>query len=532
MKKFLTLILISTIVLSTVGCGTATKNPVSTNTPGNTNKPGNTNHQTNNNTSTNTEVVDSPNEFIVGMRLGDAFDLTDYNEILDELVQNTDTQRDLKEILPFQSYTVVSDYGLVNEYTHIYAEELGTSELSIMSGSILGDTDSVMIVKKHDSDTYTFLIRSPYTFGVYNCTFKDLGNYKIVATDLSKEDVETMVLENNNYIEQEYMKQFDKQYRIASKEVDTIGEYIETQSNTARFFLHAGDAQGYVELAEHNLLTLADTNVVYVYFGPHDTPRPDENLISVETEFDFSVEGWFLSDVTEELINTPYDPPQNYSQYENDDSYLGEPATASEDILNEMLEMGYTEDMLDFSYEEWIDASNFPDDMCTDKGLLWTLSLINDELGGDLLSRGTKLTTEEILYEIQVESIPCTDIVYIMDAYKGNYCFIAKVYNPTRELEQENVAAMFDILRDYSYNGLQEYKRDAESQAKTDCLSITSAGPYVWMMCINENQSFDDYDEALSYHSKENRKLENRFFYLFDYLHFASEYHKQGLYDQ
>lgn len=549
-KKFLATILVTTMLISLVGCSALTsisdgfdtvKNITKINevlistsdetvvSENNTNQydvsqntPVENDAQSINGPNTsapNTELIANPNELVVGMRLGDAIDLTSYNEILDNLVRNNDTIIDLKGVLPFESYIVVPDYGLVNAYTYHYEDDFGASEHSIMSSSILGDTDSVMIVKMNASDTYAFLIREPYDYWLTNCNFDDLANYKIVEVGLTQKEVETMVIPNSDSIDLEYYEKFMKQYRIASKEIDTLGEYIASQPGTARFFVYDGFYEQHEELSEFNLDKLAETNMIYIYYGNNLIPTPYEDLLAVETEFDYSVTGLFLSEVLERLMLCPFDLPKTPPKEDVAYSSLHDSPTVSQDVIDIMLEMGYPADTFDFSYDQWIDASHFPDNICTDIGILWALSIINDEIGGTLLNQCSILNQKEILQEMDVTSLPYSDMAAIMNPYTSKYCFIAKVHNQTGTIERENVTTILSAFSDYNYT---VHSRSEKENKKLGAMSIFSSGPYVWMFYFDEIQGVEDSSESFSPPNDKYLTLQTRIDSLFSYLYFLS----------
>ena len=508
-KKFLATAFITLMLLSLSGCG-ITKNDM----PGN----GAGINDTQDNTESNTQANVKPNKLVLGMRIGDAFDLTSYNEILDKLTGSDDVLMDLKGILPFETYVVVPEYGLVNTYEYYHEKDYGKSEHSIMSDSILGFRDSVMIVKMNDSDKYAFLIRDSYSSGTRDCAFTDLSYYKIVAINLTEEDVETMVLPNNSYIKDEYLEEILKQYRIASKENDMLSEYIASQSSSPRYFIYSYETYKLEELEEFNLPQLAESNRIFVYFGESPIPMPHEYLIHVDTHFDENMNSYSLSTLIEEIQTYAIVLPESDAIKEDGFSSFDMPPVASQDIIDEMIEIGYPSDKLDFSYKEWIDESNFPDDMCTDVGLLWILSIINDEIGGDLLSRGKILTEKEILRELNVPVLPHTDMVGIINHDTANYCVIVRVHNETSMIEKTNVNSTFEVFSTYR-DTLQLSETESEEAARRGVIRVFATGPYVWFMSLGENQGIEDYWEAVTYHSEVYNKIHNRFEYLFFYLH-------------
>ena len=516
MKKFFLLIFLTTIMsTSLIGCDLSSNTSHTNNATDNMND--SANDSATDGTESDTETSVKPNTLVVGMRIGDAFDLTAYNELLDELTSGNEILMDLKDVLPFETYIIVPEHGLVNTYEHYYEEEYGQSQYSIMSDSILGFRYSVMIVKMNDSDTYALLIRDSYTSGTRDCTYNDLSCYQIVAIDLTKEDVETMILPNSDYIQDEYLEEIMKQYRIASKEIDMLSEYVSTQSGNARYFIYNNETYDLEELHEGNLALLLDLNRVYVYFGNSPIPMPHETIIHVDTNFDENIESLSLSELIEEIQSYAIDIPEREEIKEDGFSSFDMPPVASQDLIDELIEIGYPSDMFDFSYKEWIDASNFPDNMCTDVGLLWVLSLINDEIGGDLLSRGKILTEAEVLKELNVGALPHTDMVGIINHDTANYCIIMRVHNETSIIEKTNVQSTFETLSTYR-DTLQLSETESEESARRGVINTYAVGPYVWIMSLGENQGIDDYWDAVNYHAQEYNKICNRFYYLFDYL--------------
>lgn len=139
-----------------------------------------------------------------GKRLEEQIDLTAYNEILGELEATDDYRRELKDILPFEIYTVEHDIGLCNR------DSVDGITKTVMSGAIPGEIYSVMIIKMDNASTYDILFRLPYeqNNAFYSCFFKDLGNYVVIASDITKAEVERMVnTDQRLYLQYEYLMQ-------------------------------------------------------------------------------------------------------------------------------------------------------------------------------------------------------------------------------------------------------------------------------------------------------------------------------------
>lgn len=125
----------------------------------------------------------------VGKTLSESVDLTAYDAIIDELESMNDYSRDVTDVLPFEMYSVA--------YEGIYLDNV--------SGLIPGFMDDVMVVKMNGASTYAILLKMPYeSDGLYNaCSFKDLGNYKVIANELAKEEVERVVSQGG-YLNSDY----------------------------------------------------------------------------------------------------------------------------------------------------------------------------------------------------------------------------------------------------------------------------------------------------------------------------------------
>lgn len=257
------------------------------------------------------DVKTSLTSLEMGRTLGEQIDLTAYNEIVEELEETSDYTRELKDILPFEIYSVEYD-GLcnVNDYT-------GDSH-TVLSGSIPGEIDSIMIIRMDDVTNYDILLRFPYTANdcYSSCYFKDLGNYRVIATDLTKEEVERMVVPGN-YLAPDYEHlRYETSNTYNGKE--SLGDLVLRRMQEPKYLVFNYSNIAYEELTEENKYLLLETPIAYAYFGSNPMPKDNEDVSSVQTFFNEDIYNMTLDKVieviksyplleTNPLVKNPYD---------------------------------------------------------------------------------------------------------------------------------------------------------------------------------------------------------------------------------
>ena len=278
--------------------------------------------------------------------------------------------------------------------------------------------------------------------------------------------------------------------------VGLLSEYIASHSGTPRYFVYNFDTNQLEELTQSNLYLVGISKAIHIYYGNSPVPMPHEYLVHVDTLHDESIASRTLSSVIEEIQS--YEVVAYEPDVVIDDGFVSfdKHPVASQEIIDILIADGYPAEHMNFSYKEWIDASNFPNNMCTDTGLLWVLSLINDEIGGDLLDCGKILSEKALLKELNVQILPHTDIVGIINHETHTYCIIARVHNETDIIERTNVATTVDVFSNY------QIPSSSGDSTSTESMSVYAVGPYVWMLSLGDTQ-----------------KIQDRFYYLFDYLY-------------
>ena len=257
------------------------------------------------------DVKTSLTSLEMGRTLGEQIDLTAYNEIVEELEETSDYTRELKDILPFEIYSVEYN-GLcnVNDYT-------GDSH-TVLSGSIPGEMDSIMIIRMDDVTNYDILLRVPYTANDYysSCYFKDLGNYRVLATDLTKEEVERMVVPGN-YLAPDYEHlRYETSNTYNGKE--SLGDLVLRKRQEPKYLVFNYSNIAYEELTEENKYLLLETPIAYAYFGSNPMPKDNEDVSYVQTFFNEDIYNMTLDEVieviksypllgTNPLVKNPYD---------------------------------------------------------------------------------------------------------------------------------------------------------------------------------------------------------------------------------
>ncbi len=257
------------------------------------------------------DVQTSLTSLEAGKTLDEQVDLTAYNEIVEELEATSDYSRELKDILPFEIYSVEYD-GLynVNDYT-------GDSH-SVISGSIPGEMDSVMVIRMDDVTNYNILLRFPNNANdIYgSCSFDDLGNYRVLATDLTKEEVEKMVVPGN-YLAPDYEHLRYETSNTYNGE-ESLGDLILRKMCEPKYLVFNYSNIAYEELTEENKYLLLETPIAYAYFGSNPMPKANEDVSYVETFFNENIYDMSLEEVieviksypllgTNPLVKNPYD---------------------------------------------------------------------------------------------------------------------------------------------------------------------------------------------------------------------------------
>lgn len=369
----------------------------------------------------------------VGKKLEQQIDIESYNRVAKEIEDTFDYDRELKGILPFEIYTVDIDSKLyhlpsINDYF----------TAMVPASFVTGELGSIMVVKMDNADTFDLIVRMPYKMYDGDCRYSDLGNYTVVATNLTKEEVEQMV-DCNQKLYPEYA-------------------YL------AESYIYGDEFNEYLEYANKDINGLT----------------------------------------REELIDK-----LGYK------CSTGIPGKVNPRVIEYMLTLSAEPDQVDFEVDELIDASGFED--CNDENMIWLLSIINDQIGGNLLEKGDIWTKEQVYDMLGVESLPITDMVAIVDQEEVMYCIVARIHNETAEIEKENAPYVNHTFFEY-IKRQQETITDSERNAKAFSIGAYTAGPYVWIISLSDIQGITDYMEAYWYHYDEYKVIENRIHFFFDYL--------------
>lgn len=239
----------------------------------------------------NSQQITFANRFELEKAVAELFDLTEYEAILGELEATKDDARELKDILPFEIYSVEPGYGLCN-----LGNMDGTSK-TVLAGSIPGELDSVMVVKMDDASTYAILLRFPYEAnesGNY-CSYKDLGNFRVIATDLKKEDVEMMVS-----TEEKLNEGYD--YLIQDFGGTTFGDSVIRAGQSSVKYLVFDPYNGTChELTEENKHFIVESGRVFAYSGTNAMPDAYEDVVVLTPSFDKDINEMSLEEVIEVL---------------------------------------------------------------------------------------------------------------------------------------------------------------------------------------------------------------------------------------
>lgn len=198
-KKQITLTAIATLSLTMVACGSDNTSSGAV-TGGNNEVNSSTDIETdsNENTSANVPIEQETIDPRIGKTLGELMDLTAYKEECNTLDVYKDSARELSDVFPFEIYEFYN-----GELSNFYAD--GSETKTVKAASIEGTYGSVMVIKMDGTNTYDLLLRVPYEpDNLYNsCSYKDLGNYIVLAKGLNEEEVERMVIPGD-YLASEY----------------------------------------------------------------------------------------------------------------------------------------------------------------------------------------------------------------------------------------------------------------------------------------------------------------------------------------
>lgn len=235
----------------------------------------------------NSQQTTFANRFELEKTVAELFDLTAYEAIVGELEAAKDDTRELKDILPFEIYSVEPEYGLCN-----LGNMDGTSK-TVLAGSIPGEMDSIMVVKKDGASRYAILARFPHEVndsGNY-CSYKDLGNFRVIATDLMKEDVEIIVSS-------------EELLNDLIRSGETVGDRaIKDGQSSVKYFVVDNNNGTCHELTEENKHLIMESGVVYAYLGTNAMPDAYEYVLAVPAPF-FDINGMSLEEVMEVLENS------------------------------------------------------------------------------------------------------------------------------------------------------------------------------------------------------------------------------------
>ncbi len=216
----------------------------------------------------------------VGKTLDELIDLTAYNELAKEADATMSPHVDFTDVLPFEVYEVDYKSELYNPNSQDEISKV------VLSGNIYGNKISAMIIKMDNASTYDILVRIPYYEHdiVDYCYCSDLGNFRVIAMNLTEEEVGEMV-SNTGYLFLEY---FYLLYELSTplNDKQMLGDYINTQIENPKYFIFNSKELAYEELTEENRILLLQCPRVYVYFGLYPMPQEQEEVVVVETRFD------------------------------------------------------------------------------------------------------------------------------------------------------------------------------------------------------------------------------------------------------
>ena len=221
-------------------------------------------------------------------------DLSAYLEECKTLDVYKDSARELSDVLPFEIYELFN-----GELINYYAD--GSETKTVKAASIEGTYGSVMVIKMDGSETFDIVMRATsdkYQF--YNsCTYASLVDFKVIETNLTKEEVENM-LYDNGILKEEYRHLLQGSAEVSSTG-QTPNDYMATQSNQPRYFVLNPYENYCEELTEYTIEYLLETKIVLVYLGEYPIPIPGDEVAIVPTYFEV---GTLSYKSLEEVIET------------------------------------------------------------------------------------------------------------------------------------------------------------------------------------------------------------------------------------
>lgn len=238
-----------------------------------------------NSNATETQKTTFANTFESGKTVGELIDLTAYEAILGELEATKDDARELKDILPFEIYSVEPDLGLYNP-----GNMDGTSK-SVLAGSIPGEMDSLLVAKMDHESTYAIISRFPYEAndsGNY-CSYKDLGSFKVLYTGMTKEDAEMLGT-------------YEAEYSGATFSWTVREEMIRNGNTSPKYFLFDRNSGNTEEFTGDNATLLYEGWTLYVHFGTEALPQGYDTVREIKVEmYDWSIEEMTYEEWMEKL---------------------------------------------------------------------------------------------------------------------------------------------------------------------------------------------------------------------------------------
>ena len=230
-KKLIMLTAIVTLCIKMVACGS--DNTSSGEGMGGINEVNSSTNiatDSNENISANVPIEQETVERRIGKTLGELMDLSAYLEECKTLDVYKDSARELSDVLPFEIYELIN-----GELINYYAD--GSETKTVKAASIEGTYGSVMVIKMDGSETFDIVMRATsdkYQF--YNsCTYASLVDFKVIETNLTKEEVENM-LYDNGILKEEYRHLLQGSAEVSSTG-QTPNDYMATQSKQPRDFL-------------------------------------------------------------------------------------------------------------------------------------------------------------------------------------------------------------------------------------------------------------------------------------------------------
>lgn len=206
-------------------------------------------------------------------RLEALIDMSSYNAtVYTEGVANNLDHEIINE-LPFEVYKNTEEYGLCN------TNDSGHYVHMIPLRSIVGKAGTVMIVKMDNVNKYDLLLRVPYeeSGSADYCYPHDLGNYRVLETNLSKEEIEKMVNPDET-LKPEYHYLIEALADISlEKSFTVIGEWKVEKTDATVIFKEDGTYESdfgegfrYEEKLESNVVAIDTEGLGYAGLGMQD----------------------------------------------------------------------------------------------------------------------------------------------------------------------------------------------------------------------------------------------------------------------